>query len=144
MKAKKYIVFCIAITLIAAMASLSLTQATEDLTLTCSGSGVIHKTKGDSFTVKLTVQNTGDTEGNFSVNVTFEGDSWNWKGTQKTFTLEAGESKQLVWEGSVPKNAQIDTTARLVAYYDEQFKALNWWIHVVSPSNLSIISSYVN
>lgn len=144
MKAEKYVVFCIAISLIVVMASFSLTQATDTLAINNSSSGVVQKNNGDTFTVKLNVKNTGDSAGNFSINVTFEGDSWIWKGTEKTLTLAAGESKQLVWQGSVPNNAKVGSTARLVAYYDEQYKALNWWIQVVSCSALSITSSFVN
>lgn len=125
------------------MASLSLTQATDTLTFTHSGSGVVQKIKGEEFTVKLTVKNNGDSAGNFSVNVTFEGDSWIWKGTEKVIELDAGESTQLTWQGSVPKDAKVGSTARLVAYYDDQFKALNWWIQVITCSNLSITSSIV-
>jgi hypothetical protein len=143
MKTKKYAILCLTITLIIAMASFSLTQATDTLSFTNNDNGVAHKTKGETFTVKLNVKNTGDNAGNFSINVTFEGEAWSWTGIQKNVTLGAGETKLLTWDGKVPNDAKVGSVARLIAYYDDSFKALNWWIHVSSGSELTITSSAV-
>jgi len=143
MKHKKYALLCIAVILAVAMASFSLTQATDNIVFTSGSSGTVNKNKGDSFTVKLNVKNTGDGSGEFSINVTFEADSWIWKGTQKTVTLNAGETKQLTWDGKVPNNAAAGSVARLIVYYGDSYKALDWWICVSSSSELSIISSQV-
>lgn len=143
MKTKKYAILCLTITLIIAMASFSLTQATDTIVFTHNDDGAVNKTKGETFTVKLNVKNTGDDAGNFSINVTFEGEAWTWKGTQKNVTLGAGETKLLTWEGKVSNDAKVGSVARLIAYYDDSFKALNWWIHVSSGSELAIISSSV-
>jgi hypothetical protein len=105
--------------------------------------GVVQKCKGDTFTVSITFQNTGNSDGSWTVNVVFEGDSWNWKGTDKTLTLNANEKRTLVWAGAVPSNALVNSIARLVVYYDGSFKALDWWIQVVPNAVLSIQSSSV-
>jgi uncharacterized membrane protein len=143
MKPKKYALLCLVIALAVAMASFSLTQATDNISFTSSNSGTINKDKGDSFTVKLNVKNTGEDKGEFSISVTFEAEAWTWKGTQKTVTLNAGETKQLTWEGKVPNNAASGSVARLIVYYGDSYKALDWWICVSSNSELSIISSHV-
>ncbi len=144
MKHKKYVLLCLAVMLAVVMASFSLTQATDDILFTSNNSGTVNKDKGEAFTVKLNVKNTGEDKGEFSVNVTFEADSWTWKGTQKTITLNAGETKQLTWDGKVPSDAKAGSVARLIVYYDDSYKALDWWIYVSANSELSIISSSVS
>jgi len=143
MKSKKYAILCLLIALAVAMASFSLTQATDDIAFTSSNSGTVNKDKGEAFTVKLNVKNTGDDSGEFSINVSFESESWIWKGNPKTITLKVGETKQLTWDGKVPQNAAAGSVARLIVYYGDSYKALDWWICVSSNSELSIISSQV-
>jgi len=116
--------------------------ATENMTVSSQNNGVVLKTKGDSFTVSVTFQNTGSTDGSWTVNVVFEGD-WTWKGTDKTLALNANEKKTLVWTGTVPNNAASNSIARLVVYYGDGYKALDWWIQVVPNSVLSVQSSNV-
>ena len=105
--------------------------------------GIVHKVAGDAFTVKITFKNTGKTEGNWSVNIAFEDDSWSQAGTPQNLKLEPGETETLTWNGFVPADAAVGSVARLVVYYDDSFKALNWWIHVVPGAELSIKSSIV-
>jgi hypothetical protein len=116
--------------------------AADNMTISTSNNGVVLKNKGDSFTVSITFQNTGNSDGSWTVNVVFEGD-WTWKGTTKTLTLNANEKKTLVWTGTVPTNAAVNSIARLVVYYDDGYKVLDWWIQVAGNSVLSVQSSSV-
>jgi hypothetical protein len=139
---KKYGVLLLAVMLTVLVLNFSVTNATE--TLTCSSDdGVVNKAAGDAYTVKITFKNTGQSAGNWSINITFEGDSWSQAGTAMNITLRSGASKTLTWTGNVPANATVDSTARLVVYYNDSFKALDWWIHVVPGAELSITSSTV-
>jgi hypothetical protein len=139
---KKYAVLLLAVMLTVLVVNFSVTNASE--TLTCSSDdGVVDKAAGDAFTVKITFKNTGKTEGNWSINIDFEGDSWHQNGTAMNLTLKPGNSKTLTWNGNVPANATVDSIARLVVYYNDSFKALDWWIHVVPGAELSITSSTV-
>ncbi len=106
--------------------------------------GVVEKTQGDAFTVSIVFQNTGKSEGSWSVNVVFEGDAWSWVGTSKSLTLAKNDQETLVWNGVVPANATVNSVARLVVYYGDSFKALDWWIHVVPGAELTIKSSSVS
>jgi hypothetical protein len=93
--------------------------------------------------VKITFKNTGETEGNWSVNIAFEDSSWVQVGTPKILTLKSGGTETLTWTGIVPANATVNSMARLVVYYDDSFKPLNWWIRVVPGAELTIKSSTV-
>ncbi len=142
MAKKRYALLLLAIMLAVLVVNFSVTNATE--TLTCSSDdGVVDKAAGEAFTVKITFKNTGQSAGNWSINIDFEGDSWHQAGTAMNLTLKPGESKTLTWTGNVPTDAPIDSTARLVVYYNDSFKALDWWIHVVPGAELSITSSTV-
>ena len=103
----------------------------------------VDKAAGGAFTVKITFKNTGKTEGTWSINIAFEDSSWSQVGTPQNLTLAPGETETLMWEGVVPANATVGSTARLVVYYDDSFKALNCWIHVVPGAELSIKSSII-
>lgn len=107
------------------------------------GGGVVDKMPCETFVVKITFKNTGKSEGVWSVNVAFEGEQWIWSGTPQTLTLKPSKTKTLTWNGSVPCEAQIDSVARLVVYYNDSFTPLDWWIHVVSNAELTITSSTV-
>ena len=142
MAKKKYGVLLLAVMLTVLVLNFSVTNATE--TLTCSSDdGVVDKAAGNAYTVKITFKNTGQSAGNWSINITFEGDSWSQAGTAMNLTLRSGASKTLTWTGNVPADAPVDSTARLVVYYNDSFKALDWWIHVVPGAELSITSSSV-
>lgn len=146
MDIKKYIALCLIMAFLVVVAGFSLTNATNSLTVTqnanCENS-VVDKTQGQVFTVKICLKNTGGNEGNWSVNVAFEGDSWSWVGCAQNLTLRAGETKALVWTGDVPVNASIGSVDRLVVYYGDSFTALNWWIRVVPDAELNVTSSSV-
>jgi len=129
--------------LLAVAAFPSTASAQPNLLCTPEGNGVVDKQPGAAFTVTIGFKNTGTTTGNWSVNVTFEGDSWSWAGSAQVLTLAPGASKTLTWNGNVPSNAQIDSFARLIVYYGDSFVALNWWIHVGSSAQVSIVSSSV-
>lgn len=104
---------------------------------------VVDKVSGDDFTVKITFQNTGKTESTWSINIAFEAEVWSQVGTPQNLTLGPAQTKTLTWKSFVPANATVDSIARLVVYYDDGFKALNWWIHVVPGAELTIKSSSV-
>jgi hypothetical protein len=109
----------------------------------CGGGGIVDKTPEEGFTVKIRFRNTGDTEGNWSVNTAFEGEAWTWSGTPKTLTLEPCRKETLTWTGEVPEDAPFDSVARLIVYYDDSSEPLDWWIHVVDGAELTITSSTV-
>ncbi len=140
---KKYALLFVLAVLTLIIVNFSVTSATNSLTVSHSEDGVVDKAQGDAFAVKVTFKNTGKTEGNWSVNIAFEGVSWSRIGTPQNLTLKPGDSKTLKWDGAVPANATIDSVARLVVYYNDSFKALDWWIHVVPGAELTITSSNV-
>lgn len=105
--------------------------------------GIVDKIPCEAFKVKIVFKNTGKTEGTWCVNVAFEGEAWTWSGTQQNLTLKPSKTKTLMWNGTVPCNAPIDSVARLVVYYNDSFKALDWWIHVIPSAELTITSSTV-
>jgi hypothetical protein len=116
--------------------------ASLDFDVLCSGT--VDKKPGESFTVKITFKNKGTTEGTWNTTVAFEGDYWIWKGEKKELALAPGEKETLKWEGNVPANAELDSIARLIVYYDGDYVALNWWIHVISGAELCIVDSKVS
>jgi hypothetical protein len=105
--------------------------------------GIVDKTAGDVFTVKIEFENTGKDKGAWSINIAFEDDAWFQIGTPQNLTLGSGETATLTWNGFVQANATVGSTARLVVYYNDSFEALNWWIHVVPGAELTIESSTV-
>jgi len=106
--------------------------------------GTVEKKPGESFIVKISFKNKGTTRGSWGVAITFEGDYWTWKGEGRLLTLDPGETKTVTWEGNVPKDAVLDSIARLVVYYDDGFEVLRWWIRVVFDAELSVIYSRVS
>ena len=141
---KKYAVLFLSIALLTVVVlNFSMAGANDSVVVCSQENGVVEKARGDAFTVTITFQNTGRAEGNWSVNVVFEGDSWSWKGTPKNVTLDADAKKTLIWNGSVPTNATINSVARLVVYYEDSFKTLDWWIRVVPAAELTIKTSNV-
>lgn len=104
-------------------------------------SDVVRKTPGASFTAEIAFRNTGETEGSWSVNAALECESWTWKGTSQSLTLRPGGKKTLSWNGTIPTDAQIDSTARLIVYYGNTQLALNWWINVIQAAELSVTGS---
>ena len=129
--------------LIVAIGSSKVSMGDELSACLPSCSGVIDKAPGCAFTVEIVFENTGSSEDTWSVNIAFEGENWFWSGAPQNLTLKPSRSKTLTWNGNVPVNATVGSVARLVVYYGDSYKALDWWIHVVPNSELSITSSNV-
>ena len=142
--AKKYALLFLVAVLVVVVVNFSLADTGSSLVFAHNQQEcVVDKAAGDAFTVKITFKNTGKTEGNWSVNIAFEDEVWSQTGTAQNLVLNPGETESLTWSGVVPTNATVDSVARLVVYYNDSFKALNWWIHVVPGAELSIRSSSV-
>lgn len=142
---RKYALLMLAVTMImVALVTLSVIGF-ADSSLSCStcNDGVVDKRQCEAFTVKITFKNTGTTDGTWTVNVALEGDSWSWRGTPQRLTLKPNSTKTVVWNGSVPCDALVHSVARLVAYYDDSFERLNWWIRVVSGAEIAVVSSTI-
>jgi hypothetical protein len=142
--AKKYALLFLVAVLVVVIINFSVSDTGDSLVFAHSQQdGIVDKAAGDAFTVKITFKNTGKTEGTWSINIAFEDDSWSQVGTPQNLTLKPGKTETLTWNGVVPANATVGSVARLVVYYDDGFKALNWWIHVVPGAELSIKWSIV-
>jgi hypothetical protein len=142
--AKKYAVLVLIAVLVVVAVNFSISKTSSSLVFANNQKDcVVDKAAGDAFTVKITFKNTGKTEGNWSINIAFEDNVWSQVGTPQNLMLDAGETETLTWNGVVPANATVGSVARLVVYYDDSFKALNWWIHVVPGAELTIKSSIV-
>lgn len=140
---KKLILIVILALLITSIINLSFTNATEPLKFNEKQKEVVKKVQGETFTVEIEFKNIGRTEGQWSVNIVFEGEEWFQKGNSKNLELKPNQRETLSWTGTVPPDAPINTVARLVVYYEDSFKALNWWIQVVPGAELAIKSSCV-
>jgi hypothetical protein len=141
---KRFVLLSIAIAVLVVMASFSTAGLGNPLSACLPAyGGVVNKAPGGAFIVEIAFKNTGATGGTWSVNIAFEGESWTWTGLRQTLTLEPNNKKTLTWNGSIPQNASIDSTARLIVYYGDSFMALQWWIHVVPGAELTITSSTV-
>ena len=142
--AKKYALLFLVAVLAVVIVNFSVNDTGESLVLAytpeCS---TVDKAAGDAFTVKIAFKNTGKTTGTWSINIAFEDSDWSQAGTPQNLTLTPGQTETLVWDGFVPANATVGSVARLVVYYDDSCKALNWWIRVVPGAELTIKSSIV-
>lgn len=142
--AKKYALLFIIAVLVFAAVNFSVNDINNSLTFAnTQADGVVDKVAGEAFKVRITFKNVGKTAGSWSVNIAFEDNSWSWVGTPRNLVLQPGETATLAWNGTVPANATVNSMARLVVYYDDSFKALNWWIHVIPGAELYIKSSTV-
>src|SRR4030043_2052364 len=99
MKIKHAVLFLSIALLTVVVLNFSMAGANDSVAFSSQEKGVVEKARGDAFTVTITFQNTGRAEGNWSVNVVFEGDSWSWKGTPKNLTLDGEAKKTFVWKG---------------------------------------------
>ncbi|MCW3997295.1 MAG: hypothetical protein NWF10_01830 [Candidatus Bathyarchaeota archaeon] len=135
-------VFLLAV-LIIFMFNFPFSSATDPLKFSEKNRKIVEKVQGEAFVIEIEFKNTGKDAGKWNINVAFEGESWNQEGNSQNLELEPDEEKKLNWEGTVPANAPINTVARLVVYYEDSFKALNWWIQVVPEAELTIKSSCV-
>ncbi len=141
---RKFIPVWLAVAVLIAMAGFSSVGVGSQLNcLPPPIGGTVNKAPDGIFMVEISFKNTGQTEGTWSVNVVFESETWAWKGTAQILTLKAGNRKMLVWNGTVPTDAPIDSTARLVVYYSDTCTTLDWWIHVVPAAELAITDSTV-
>jgi FtsP/CotA-like multicopper oxidase with cupredoxin domain len=142
--AKKYGVLLLVAVLAVVIINFSVSDTGDTLVLAytpeCS---TVDKAAGDAFKVKIAFKNTGKTTGTWSINIAFEDSDWSQAGTPQNLTLTPGQTETLVWNGVVPANATVGSVARLVVYYDDSCKALNWWIRVVPGAELTIKSSIV-
>ena len=142
--AKKYALLFLVAVLAVVIVNFSVNDTRESLVLAytpeCS---TVDKAAGDAFTVKIAFKNTGKTTGTWSINIAFEDSDWSQAGTPQNLTLTPGQTETLEWNGVVPENATVGSVARLVVYYNDSYKALNWWIHVVPGAELTIKSSIV-
>jgi hypothetical protein len=142
--AKKHVLLFLVAVLVIAIINFSISDTDNPLVFACNQQdGVVDKAQGEAFTVKITFENTGKDEGDWSINIAFEDDAWSQVGTPQNLTLKLGETETLTWNGVVPDNATFCSMARLVGYYDDSFEALNWWIHVVPDAELGIKSSII-
>jgi hypothetical protein len=142
--AKRYALLFLVAVLVIVIINFSVSDTSSSLVFAHNQQDcVVDKAAGDAFTVKITFENTGKTEGTWSVNIAFEDAVWSQVGTPQDLTLQPEETETLTWNGVVPANATVGSVARLVVYYDDSFKALNWWIHVVPGAELSINWSIV-
>ncbi|MEM3596904.1 MAG: hypothetical protein QXJ53_02060 [Candidatus Bathyarchaeia archaeon] len=142
---KRYYALSIAIAISLLTISLSTihSEETQWLCFACEGGGVVDKKPCETFTVQIAFKNTGNCDSAWSVNIAFEGETWSWSGTSQILTLKPYKTKTLTWSGAVPRDAPIDSVARLIVYYNDSFTPLSWWIHVVSGAELTITSSQV-
>jgi hypothetical protein len=142
--ARKYAILILSALLIFVVISTSVNDSVNSLVLSASQKeGFVNKAPGDPFTVEIEFQNTGKTEGDWSINIEFEGKSWSQSGIAQNLQLEPGKKETLTWNGFVPADAHPGSVARLVVYYDDSYKALDWWIQVTPNAELTIKSSSV-
>ncbi len=128
---------------ILSVANLLLPTQAESLNMETRCKGTVKKRAGESFSVKIVFKNKDNVNGTWRITVVFEGEKWFWKGEEKQLALDPFEKETLTWEGTVPEDAETDSIARLVVYYDNNYAPLDWWIHVVAYPELSITYSQV-
>jgi hypothetical protein len=86
--AKKYALLFLIAVLVFVVVNLSVTDVSNSLTFAHNQEdGVVDKAPGEAFTVKITFKNTGKAEGNWSVNIAFEDNSWSQVGTPQNLVL---------------------------------------------------------
>ncbi len=140
---KKHIIMLLVVSMVIVLNSTTGNLKNLDLTCSACDNGVVEKTLGETFTVKINFRNSGSAKGVWSVNIAFESESWSWTGTPHMLTLRSGSRKTLIWDGTIPANIQIGSIARLVVYYNDSYQPLDWWIHVINGAELSISSTVV-
>ena len=140
---KKFVIMVFSALLLLVLVNLSFTNANDVLEVQENTQKVVEKTPGEEFLVDIEFKNIGKNRGSWNINIAFEGDFWFQDGISQNIELDPNEEKKLSWIGTIPNDAPIDTLARLVVYYEDNFIALNWWIHVVPGAELAITSSCV-
>ena len=140
---KKLSLIVFSAVLLIIMFNFSFTNATDPLEFSEKRSEVVEKVQGEVFTVEIGFKNTGKNEGRWNISIVFEGEHWFQIGNSQYLELEPSEEKIMSWAGIVPTDAPLDSVARLVVYFEDSFKPLNWWIYVVPGAELAIKSSCV-
>ncbi|MDH5481656.1 MAG: hypothetical protein OEY22_02070 [Candidatus Bathyarchaeota archaeon] len=140
---KRFVLSSLLVVVLAVVGLSNVGSGNKSLACLACDSGVVDKAPCEAFIVKIALENTGESEGTWSVNVAFEGEKWIWSGTPQNLTLRPCQAKTLRWHGNVPCNATINSVARLIVYYNDSFTPLNWWIRVVQGAELTITSSTV-
>ena len=140
---KKLSLIVFSAVLLIIMFNFSFTNATDPLEFSEKRSEVVEKVQGEVFTVEIGFKNTGKNEGRWNISIVFEGEHWFQIGNSQYLELEPSEEKIMSWTGIVPTDAPLDSVARLVVYFEDSFKPLNWWIYVVPGAELTIKSSCV-
>lgn len=140
---KKLSLIVFSAVLLIIMFNFSFTNATDPLEFSEKRSEIVEKVQGEIFTVEIGFKNTGKNEGRWNVSIDFEGKHWFQIGNSQYLELEPSEEKIVSWTGIVPIDAPIDSVARLVVYFEDSFKPLNWWIYVVPEAELTIKTSCV-
>ena len=140
---KKLSLIVFSAVLLIIMFNFSFTNATDPLEFSEKRSEIVEKVQGEVFTVEIGFKNTGKNEGRWNISIVFEGEHWFQIGNSQYLELEPSEEKIMSWAGIVPTDAPLDSVARLVVYFEDSFKPLNWWIYVVPGAELTIKSSCV-
>jgi hypothetical protein len=141
---RKSLFLLIATLIVIAIANMLWSENANSLVLSYSQKeSVVNKTPGEDFSVEIKFENIGTNKGQWNTNIAFESEFWFYAGVPQILELESGKSQTLEWEGIVPEDANFDSVARLVVYYNDSFETLEWWIHVVPSAELSIKSSKV-
>ena len=139
---KKTVLLSLSIaTLVFLMVFFALGEESRSLSCLACDIGVVDKKSGENFDVEITFKNTGTSDGAWSINIALEGEAWTWTGTPQGLVINPSRKKTLKWNGIVPSNAHLGSTARLIVYYNDSFVPLDWWIHIVSGAELSITKS---
>lgn len=140
---KKLSLIVFSAVLLIIMFNFSFTNATDPLEFSEKRFEIVEKVQGEIFTVEIGFKNTGKNEGKWNISIVFEGELWSQIGNSQYLELEPNEEKIMSWTGIVPTDAPLDSVARLVVYFEDSFKPLNWWIYVVPGAELTIKSSCV-
>ena len=140
---KKLSLIVFSAVLLIIMFNFSFTNATDPLEFSEKRSEIVEKVQGEVFTVEIGFKNTGKNEGVWNISIVFEGEHWSQIGNSQYLELEPSEEKIVSWTGIVPIDAPLDSVARLVVYFEDSFKPLNWWIYVIPGAELTIKSSCV-
>lgn len=101
----------------------------------------ITKKRGDSFVVSLTLKNTGNGSGTWTVNVIFNGIATMWGGLPLRISLEPSQQQTFQWSGMVPDDAS--GVSQLYVDIDGTTYVQDWYINTSGVAGLSIISTGV-
>ncbi|TRO47857.1 hypothetical protein E2P47_03780, partial [Candidatus Bathyarchaeota archaeon] len=92
---KNLILIVLLALLIASIINLSFTNAMDSLEFGKTQKEVVKKVQGETFIVEIEFKNVGKTEGQWNVNIVFEGDEWIQKRNSQSIELEPNERNTL-------------------------------------------------